>query len=1420
MADETGDTDRNTPSPEPTTPDENLLDNSNPSSTDSDPVPNESNGNTQSQWTITFGIWGTIMQWLGFSDSSDDDTPQDNYGNTENNRLFRVINTEYPNAEVSENDSKFISNIVATTKYTLLTFFPRSLFEQFRRLANVYFLVICILMILGTYTSLFDSPITPWTTLFPLLVVLAVTMGKEGFEDGKRRNADRETNNRKTHELSLNPDSTSNENDLFEEIEWKNVKVGRIIKIQDREEIPADLLLLTSSEAGGICYIETANIDGETNLKIKQSARTNDEGTGPRWENPNELLNWTAVFECEAPNSRIHTFNGVIHWETGEDDDENAPSSQTPVDQSTLLLRGSVLRNTKWILGLVVYTGYDTKIVRNSRAAPSKLSTIERTTNRLLYLILATQVLLVTVTLICYEVWQNNNEEYLYYLCYDFSDCDVSFYENNCEDTDNYTWFGMWLTFLILFNNFVPISLYVTIEMVNYSQAYFMDQDREMYDPISDTPFLARTSNMNGDLAAIQYVFSDKTGTLTQNVMRFKRCSVGGTVYGLGADEELELERQSKATEEDENGEENETTPEVAPGHRTIKGESLITLTSKALEQGGGLASNDNPAFQFLQILSVCHTVLVEEEKESTSSSSTDSNSNNASKKIYVAESPDEEALVSAASDLAFTCSSRSNTTMSIEIGKGYGNYIGNVNYKILALIPFTSARKRMSVIVERESDSQIIVLAKGADNVMFRRANAYMGTTRDELDDHLSVFAADGLRTLVLGVKFVTRQEFNIWFEKYTEATTRVEGRVEAIEKAAEEIEIDFSIVGVTAIEDKLQDGVPDTIKNLKDMGIKVWVATGDKMETAINIGYSCKLLNSQMVLMKITDKGDTEEATEQLRDQMRRLIRHFERLIEDDEMFGNWWQLGKIVGNIGQAFQNLRKSKASQDKDSGTASVIPPTPPRVETDALSDPSTLPAPLLDVQPNAPTWEQLGSDHLALIVDGPALSHIFGDGEMERMLLKLATLCSAVIACRASPAQKRMLVRLVKRGVKSNPLTLSIGDGANDVAMIQEAQIGVGISGREGRQAVNASDFAIAQFRFLERLLILHGRWNYRRISKTIVYSFYKNVVLTFILFYYCIYCGWSGQSLYEDYVYGGYNFFLAMPIICVGMFDRDMEPKTLEKFKWTYMSGRLNLDLSVKLMAEGLVQAIVDSLVLYFICYGVFNTAYGDWAERGYSDDLYIFGLTVYSAMLAAMFIKNATLTYTWTWVNWFFFLGSIALYFIFLFAYGCVAGLVEYSGSFFWVPIEMFSRPIFWLLMLLVPLMCMIVDQFLIYTKLAFYPSPVDIAIEYDRGYRGDDTAEGAVIPPTLKFLDNVNNRIMNVGKDVLERLNASTSEVDKNQMGLRDGSVYESSYDFSGAATDYGPGAGGGHIRQPSETDQSPKGTLKHNPPDIGF
>ena len=226
---------------------------------------------------------------------------------------------------------------------------------------------------------------------------------------------------------------------------------------------------------------------------------------------------------------------------------------------------------------------------------------------------------------------------------------------------------------------------------------------------------------------------------------------------------------------------------------------------------------------------------------------------------------------------------------------------------------------------------------------------------------------------------------------------------------------------------------------------------------------------------------------------------------------------------------------------------------------------STLREPLDDDPQRTPA--SLASDHLALVVEGAtAMETILGNEELEQRFLKLANVCKAVVACRVSPAQKRLIVGLVRRKDTTRPVTLAIGDGANDVGMIQEAHIGVGISGKEGRQAVNNSDFAIGQFRFLKPLLLKHGRRNYRRMSKVIVYSFFKNIVLTFVLFYYQADCGWSGTSFYEAWVYSGFNFFLAFTPLAFGWFDVDTSAETVRKYPRLYAAGLHRMDLNARL--------------------------------------------------------------------------------------------------------------------------------------------------------------------------------------------------------------------------------------------------------------
>jgi magnesium-transporting ATPase (P-type) len=356
-------------------------------------------------------------------------------------------------------------------------------------------------------------------------------------------------------------------------------------------------------------------------------------------------------------------------------------------------------------------------------------------------------------------------------------------------------------------------------------------------------------------------------------------------------------------------------------------------------------------------------------------------------------------------------------------------------------------------------------------------------------------------------------------------------------------------------------------------------------------------------------------------------------------------------------------------------------------------------SPLLVRSAKAPSLDQLTSDHLALIVDGETLLKIFGDAESEKLFLSVARICKSVIACRVSPEQKRLMVRLVKRGVHPRPVTLSIGDGANDVAMIQEAQVGVGISGKEGRQAVNSSDFAIAQFRFLKRLMLVHGRTDYRRTCKVVLYSFYKNIVLTLVLFAFTFYSGFSGQSLFDDYVYSSYNIVLAAPVVAFGIFDVDISFATLEKYNFLYVSGREGLDMNVPVLLKEMLQAIFDAALVFFVPYFCYSDPADVWAgptflgtdNAGKSAGIWVFGTTIFTVMVISMFLRAAMLTFTWTYITHICFWGSVALYVLFLFTYQYYYNI---SYNYYMVTSEMTSHPIFWLLCLVVPALSGIVE------------------------------------------------------------------------------------------------------------------------------
>ena len=681
-----------------------------------------------------------------------------------NNRIL-VVN---PNSISSDHQTKFRSNKISTAKYNIISFLPKFLFEQFRRYANCFFLAIGLLQQIPNV-----SPTGRYVTLVPFMVILMLSALKEVIEDWKRHRADDKVNNA----IAIVYDK---ENGKFQKTKWKSLRVGEIVKVSNGSFFPADLIILSSSEPKGMCYIETSNLDGETNLKIRTAIPQTFKELEAMESNGEEILSQLiGRVECEEPNRNLYEFVGNIQL---------GDKQVAPLSQSAILLRGAKLMNTQHIIGVVVYSGHDSKLIMNSQEAPLKRSNIDKITNHQIIFLFIILLTIALASAIGHFTIRDN----------------LSLHSYLPSKTSNF--FLQFLTFFILYNNLIPISLLVTLEGVKFLQAYFVNWDKHMYYAPTDTYALARTSNLNEELGQIKYVFSDKTGTLTQNVMEYREASIAGKRYATKPGEETEYDSPL-----------------------------LLDMENETEKQ--------NDIKDFLILMSVCHTVIPEHADNG--------------KLIYNASSPDERALVEGAARYGFIFIDRKPESVIIQVPGGKTE-----EYEVLNIIEFTSTRKRMSVIVKCP-DGSIKLLIKGADTMILERLGSSENQRKyyEETIKHLEQFAVCGLRTLCLGVRTIGEDEYKKWNAQFHEASIAIENKDEKIDSVAKLMESNLSLLGATAIEDKLQDGVPDTIAQLLDAHIHVWVLTGDKQETAINIGHSCKLLqnDNQIIIINTTSLDDT---------------------------------------------------------------------------------------------------------------------------------------------------------------------------------------------------------------------------------------------------------------------------------------------------------------------------------------------------------------------------------------------------------------------------------------------------------------------------------------------------------------------------------------------------------------------------------
>ncbi|XP_019867395.1 probable phospholipid-transporting ATPase IM isoform X2 [Aethina tumida] len=1077
---------------------------------------------------------------------------------------------------------RYASNYIKTSKYSILTFLPLNLFEQFQRLANFYFLCLLVLQLIPAISSL-----TPVTTALPLIGVLGLTAIKDAYDDIQRHISDSQVNNRKSRVVRKGK--------LVQE-RWSEVQVGDIIRMDNNQFVAADILLLSSSEPNGLCYIETSELDGETNLKCRQCL-TETEAMGE----DNALLGeFDGEIICETPNNLLNKFEGVLVWK----------NKTYALDNDKIILRGCVLRNTQWCYGVVVFAGKDTKLMQNSGKSKFKRTSIDRLLN---FLIIGIVFFLLSMCLFCMVacgIWESLVGQYFQtFLPWD------TLVPSEPLGGATTTALLVFFSYAIVLNTVVPISLYVSVEVIRFVQSFLINWDEQMYYCKTGTHAKARTTTLNEELGQIEYIFSDKTGTLTQNIMTFNKCSIGGISYGDVIDQRtgdiIEITEDTESIDFSFN-------PEFEPEFKFYDGKLLEAVKRK-----------DPEVFSFFRLLALCHTVMSEVQD---------------GKLEYQAQSPDEAALVSAARNFGFVFKERSPNSITIEV-------MGQKEvYELLCILDFNNVRKRMSVILRK--DGKLRLYCKGADNVIYERLKDGNDDVKNKTQEHLNKFAGEGLRTLCLASRDLDEDFFNDWKKRHQEAAVSLENRDELLDAIYEEIERDMILIGVTAIEDKLQDGVPQTIANLILANIKIWVLTGDKQETAINIGYSCQLLTDDMVDVFIVDASSFDEVNHQLlkfRDNIRANIKIM-----------NAYQPKRAGAGDIDVHLETSNGKAAAD-NAANHSTGTSTPPQQHSQPVPAVSvvTFSTELEYHSPEETTTDETNSD-FAIVINGHSLVHCLHP-QLERLFLDVVMHCKSVICCRVTPLQKALVVELIKKN--KHAVTLAIGDGANDVSMIKAAHIGVGISGQEGMQAVLASDYSIAQFRFLERLLLVHGRWSYYRMCSFLRYFFNKNFAFTLCHFWYAFFCGFSAQTVFDPMYISIYNlFYTSLPVLAVGIFDQDVNEKNSVLYPQLYRPGHMNLFFNKKEFFRSAMQGCYVSGILFFISFGTYYDAVSPDGQ-GLSD--YMLFCSATAAMLVIVNTAQIALdTQYWTVFNHIVTWGSLAFFFIADYFYNYVFG-GPYAGS-----------------------------------------------------------------------------------------------------------------------------------------------------------
>ena len=1242
----------------------------------------------------------------------------------------------YINDNIKNREYKLKNNLITTTKYNFITFIPKSLLFQFFRLSNVYFLLTAIIQSIPLI-----SPLTSLTAIIPLIFVLGVSMIRELIEDLVRNNYDNLNNEEEVIVLR---------NNRFIKSMSKTLQCGEVILVYENKSIPADMIIIDSGFEEGTCYVETSSLDGEKTLKLKvankytQGFFSNEikENKGiEKFIQPGEF-NFEGFIKINMPNIDLNYVNGTLHTKFKKEN-KNI-EEDINISTNEFLLKGSILKNTNWIIGIVVYTGMSNKIILNSRKPRLKMSKVEKSLNYYLVFIFLFQILC------CIECSLFHHFEYSKH---------KKFYDNfilfsNNIKTDS---FVIFFTYFLLLNTMIPISLIVSTEIIKMIQGIFIGWDILLYSRWRHCFCSVKSVSIIEELGNVNFIFSDKTGTLTKNQLQFKYCIIDDKYYefhkttgviinskkenstsidfvkikkkyskrmeaNMGSKKFIENEllnnkynydsnnnsklmlnnlEDSSFIEDDDYGSNNKNFSESRSITKIYKGKKYSNNTlnkynvkgkensfnnkfskkdndmisnikskndksndksndncsnnksnkfhkfyGKNESESEGKSENKSNDNYFIDnennIINIANdinkkrnsTILEVNNEECDSSSShqiiqfgedyfsiPDNNpfiKNADSEKDlvinyinefwkalaltnecivkedkgeikYMGTSPDDLELVKAAMQQGYKLIETSIKSKTLRIG-GI-----DYSYEILKVLGFSSERKRMSIIVKDHTGIKLYI--KGADCEISKRLSksSLENENFKVISNGLIDFSKKGLRTLMIAYRRIRQKDYDSWVNKLHEDELNIQNKQKLIDRLYDFIENNLILIGGTVVEDKLQDKVPETIKELRASGIKIWVLTGDKLDTAENIGYSCNLLSKEQKLftLKLMPGDDEGIVKEDPYPEMIQFLTEFQGFIDDlvkkynlDTKYTK-----KYIYDMQDEYnEDDYDDNADDDYNDYNFEILSDLNNSQYRTGSKNSSSASSKFLDFEIFKYLKEKNILEPYSIIIEAPILSGLFKDEEWTKNFLNIAYYSRSVICCRVSPSQKSQVIQKMKNFDK-NAVTLAIGDGGNDVSMIMEANIGIGIYGEEGMSAAQASDFAIGEFKLLQRLLFIHGRVNLYRISNMILYFFYKNFVFTLLQFYFSFFCLASGQTIIDDWYITCYNLiFTAFPLFISATTDSDIdlndEKEKKRNFALLYRENRDTYKIfSFSEFLKKIIKGVIVSFVIFGFC-------------------------------------------------------------------------------------------------------------------------------------------------------------------------------------------------------------------------------------------